>query len=202
MPEVAERIDRTRRRVRLGRVGDARRGGAADARGDLRRARAGSTARSGASTARPRPLQLRGRRGTPPSLQVDEFVDREPRRASFTRGIGLPGRVWASGQPAWIPDVVHDSNFPRARRRRTRRACTRRSAFPILSGSEVLGVMEFFSREIRQPDAELLGDADRRRRARSDCSSRASGPRRSWIGSSRCRSICCASRTSTAISCA
>jgi signal transduction protein with GAF and PtsI domain len=48
-----------------------------------------------------------------PGAEFPEF-EAVSRRTTFPPGIGLPGRVWASGQPAWIPDVVHDRNFPRA----------------------------------------------------------------------------------------
>jgi PAS domain S-box-containing protein len=73
----------------------------------------------------------------------------------FAPGIGLPGRVWASRRSAWIPDVEHDSNFPRAMAA-DRAGFHGALGFPILRDGEVLGVMEFFSREIRQPDEELL----------------------------------------------
>ena len=89
-----------------------------------------------------------------PNAGVDAFITLS-RKTTFVRGIGLPGRVWASGKPVWIPDVSSDENFPRA--------CAAKEAglhgafsVPILIGNEVSGVVEFFSREIRQPDEELL----------------------------------------------
>jgi excisionase family DNA binding protein len=48
-----------------------------------------------------------------PSARVREFVART-RAASFTSGASLPGRVWGSRQPLWIPDVVNDPRFMRA----------------------------------------------------------------------------------------
>src|SRR6185436_10956013 len=88
------------------------------------------------------------------SLQVTEFVDIS-RTTRFTRGVGLPGRVWESRQPAWIPDVAGDSNFPRAGAA-NRVGLHGAFALPILRRGDVLGVMEFFSRDIRQPDDALL----------------------------------------------
>jgi two-component system sensor histidine kinase/response regulator len=89
-----------------------------------------------------------------PSVEFPEF-DAITRVTTFQRGIGLPGRVWASAEPAWIPDVVRDPNFPRAPAA-AREGLHGAVGFPVVLRGEVLNVMEFFSREIRQPDAELL----------------------------------------------
>ena len=70
-------------------------------------------------------------------------------------GEGLPGRVVESGEPAWLVEPPDDDNFPRA-------AIARRAGlhaafgFPLLSPRGVVGMMEFFSRELRQPDNRLL----------------------------------------------
>jgi PAS domain S-box-containing protein len=77
------------------------------------------------------------------------------RESIFAPGIGLPGRVWSSREPAYIPDVVHDANFFRASVA-AREGLHAALAFPILLGTDVLGVIDFFSHEIRQPDQELL----------------------------------------------
>jgi two-component system, sensor histidine kinase and response regulator len=88
------------------------------------------------------------------SVRLPEFAAIS-RTSTFRRGIGLPGRVWAAGEPAWIPDVVEDTNFPRAPVA-AREGLHAAFGFPILLRGEVLGVMEFFSREIRAPDEDLL----------------------------------------------
>src|SRR5436190_13459708 len=77
------------------------------------------------------------------------------RGITFTAGAGLPGRAWSSGQPAWIADIREDGNFPRAASA-DRVGLRAAFALPIRSGAEVLGVLEFFSREIRPLDDELL----------------------------------------------
>jgi signal transduction histidine kinase/CheY-like chemotaxis protein len=89
-----------------------------------------------------------------PGLSVAAFVA-DTRLRTFGRGVGLPGRVWASGQPAWVEDVVHDANFPRAPLAAAERLHGA-FGFPIRLRDEVVGVIEFFSREIRAPDEDLL----------------------------------------------
>jgi PAS domain S-box-containing protein len=73
----------------------------------------------------------------------------------FPSGTGLPGRVAATGKPAWIPDLADDFNFPRAPA--ARRAGLRAGfAFPVLSGSEVVAILEFFSEAVTEPNDGFL----------------------------------------------
>ncbi|MGH9790369.1 MAG: response regulator [Candidatus Acidiferrales bacterium] len=89
-----------------------------------------------------------------PHVSFPEFIAAS-RNTAFPPGIGLPGRVWASGRPAWILNVQEDSNFPRAPIA-TKEGLRAAFGFPILFGGEVRGAMEFFTRELRQPDEPLL----------------------------------------------
>ncbi|HEY8204087.1 MAG TPA: MASE1 domain-containing protein [Pyrinomonadaceae bacterium] len=77
------------------------------------------------------------------------------RERTFDPGIGLPGRVCATLSPAWISDVTEDDNFPRAPIAAAE-GLHGAFAFPILFDQKFLGVMEFFSGEIRKPDEALL----------------------------------------------
>jgi len=89
-----------------------------------------------------------------PSAEVKAF-DRGTHSQTFSPGVGLPGRVWQQAQPAWIEDVTRDTNFPRASIA-AQEGLHAAFGFPILLGADVLGVLEFFSHQIQQPDRRLL----------------------------------------------
>lgn len=89
-----------------------------------------------------------------PHLQMEAF-QQVSQEITFARGVGLPGRVWKSGEPAWITDVMSDPNFPRASAA-AKEGLHTGFAFPIKSGPEIIGVIEFFHRDIQKPDKELL----------------------------------------------
>jgi diguanylate cyclase (GGDEF)-like protein len=76
-------------------------------------------------------------------------------RAAFPIGVGIPGRAWAEGGPIWVNDVAGLARSERVRDT-ARLGLHAAFAFPILLPSGVLGVMEFFSREVRRPDGPLL----------------------------------------------
>jgi PAS domain S-box-containing protein len=90
------------------------------------------------------------------ALGVDdrEFLELS-KGLTLSPGEGLPGRVWATGEAAWIADVQDDANFPRAPAARS--AGLRAGfCFPLRSARGVLGVVEFFTSEARELDSELL----------------------------------------------
>jgi PAS domain S-box-containing protein len=76
-------------------------------------------------------------------------------RIVLAAGEGLPGRVLVSGEPAWVVDVPDDANFPRAEVAR-RSGLQAAFGFPLRSPRGVVGVIEFFSRALREPDDRLL----------------------------------------------
>ncbi|HSQ57527.1 MAG TPA: PAS domain-containing protein, partial [Gemmata sp.] len=88
------------------------------------------------------------------AVEFPEF-ERLSRELALPAGVGLAGRVLATGQAVWIRDIVVEEHLPRA-------AAARRDelhagyGFPVRNGGEVLGVIELFSREARQPDPEQV----------------------------------------------
>ncbi len=70
-------------------------------------------------------------------------------------GLGLPGRVLASGEPAWVADVAEDPGFARSEPAAAA-GIRAAAAFPITGTRGVRGVIELLSRRPRRPDASLL----------------------------------------------
>ncbi len=87
-----------------------------------------------------------------PGQATTEF-ETESRLRTFVKGEGLPGRAWATGKAAWIPDLARDDNFPRAAAAVKQKL---QSAFasPIVIADEVRGVIEFFSTSPRHANTE------------------------------------------------
>lgn len=85
---------------------------------------------------------------------ADEFIAAKQLR-SFKLGVGLPGRVWESRRPMWIRDVTCDPVFVLADVA-AKTGLHGAFGFPIRISGEVEGIIEFFSRQVREPDSELL----------------------------------------------
>ena len=74
---------------------------------------------------------------------------------SMKRGVGLPGRIWQSRQPAWVEEIALDENFTRAS---LARDIGFRSvfAFPMIVAGEVSAIIELFSTERRAADEATM----------------------------------------------
>ena len=70
---------------------------------------------------------------------------------------GLPGRVWSSQQPEWIPDVSAQSEAYFLRNQ-IAQACGVKAGFgvPILANHQVLAVLVFFMSEAREEERQMV----------------------------------------------
>ena len=80
------------------------------------------------------------------------------RQTSLNQGVGFIRTVWTTAQPRNIPDITKEPDFRRAQSAADDglRAAI---AFPITLRGEVVGVMEFYSRRLRDPDDYMMKTA-------------------------------------------
>jgi PAS domain S-box-containing protein len=76
-------------------------------------------------------------------------------RLTFAPGVGLLGRVLATGEAAWVAGLASDPGFPRAEVL-SKAGMRRVVASPLLSSDGALGVVEFFGRGEEPPTPEVL----------------------------------------------
>jgi PAS domain S-box-containing protein len=104
-----------------------------------------------------------GPEGAPPLRCVATWSDGDGLEAfesaslalALDPGEGLPGRVWREGEPAWLVDVVEDTNFPRGQAARDA-GLHAALCFPARSARGVVATIELLAIEPREPDEELL----------------------------------------------
>jgi diguanylate cyclase (GGDEF)-like protein/PAS domain S-box-containing protein len=77
------------------------------------------------------------------------------RLLTFKPGEGLPGRVFTSSRPEFIPDVAEAPNFLR-KQEAAEAGLTAAVGLPLLEGGAVHGVMTYYTRETRHPAPELV----------------------------------------------
>jgi diguanylate cyclase (GGDEF)-like protein/PAS domain S-box-containing protein len=92
--------------------------------------------------------------------EIIEFISNSSQRTvkPGATNKGLIRRVYTEAKPIWINDISLEQDFSRAALI-TKAGLHTGFAFPLLFGSEVLGAMEFFHREVRKPDHQLLAIA-------------------------------------------
>jgi PAS domain S-box-containing protein len=77
------------------------------------------------------------------------------RAAEFGKGDGVPGSVWATGEPVWFEDLLSGEDTPRAVAA-LRAGLRTVAALPIVQTGEVRGVVELYASTARREDPLML----------------------------------------------
>lgn len=77
------------------------------------------------------------------------------RTLEIAPGSSLVGRVWGTRESIWVPNIAEERGSTRATSAR-RAGYSGALAFPLLVNGTILGVIELFSKELREPEPALL----------------------------------------------
>jgi PAS domain S-box-containing protein len=84
-------------------------------------------------------------------------LEESSRRTTYPPGVGLVGRLWRHRRAMWVTDVLAERvSDPQRRLDEVGDRVHGWFGFPVGAGDEMVGIVEFFSRQVRQPDYELL----------------------------------------------
>ena len=83
------------------------------------------------------------------------FVKALSQETELAPGKGVAGRTWSTGTAIWEPGIIIDDK-PTETAAMTREGLRCGFGFPMRNGLEMMGVIEFYNPEIREPDNALL----------------------------------------------
>jgi PAS domain S-box-containing protein len=84
-------------------------------------------------------------------------LEESTRRTTYQPGVGLVGRLWRHRRAVWVTDASAERVSDPCRRLDEVGDPVRGwFGFPVWAAEEMVGIVELFSRQIRQPDHELL----------------------------------------------
>ncbi|HJP65592.1 MAG TPA: EAL domain-containing protein [Actinomycetota bacterium] len=89
-----------------------------------------------------------------PEADLDEF-EAINLRTTLPIGASLPGKAWAQREPVWLADVGEDDNFFRAGVA-AKEGLRSALAVPMHGRRGLLGVIEFYGREAREPEEDVM----------------------------------------------
>ncbi|HUX79909.1 MAG TPA: diguanylate cyclase [Alphaproteobacteria bacterium] len=87
-----------------------------------------------------------------PTTQIDEFK-KKSLSITFERGMGFPGKVWKNRKAVWHTDL---NDLILREQEAASAGLKMGTCFPIIYENEVLGIIEFFSKNIFQEPEGLL----------------------------------------------
>jgi two-component system, cell cycle sensor histidine kinase and response regulator CckA len=84
-----------------------------------------------------------------------EPFERASQELALAPGVGLAGRVWQSGEPAWVEDAGREPRLPRAEAA-AKAGLHGAICLPVRRGNELVGAVEFFGHSIQRPEPTLI----------------------------------------------
>jgi PAS domain S-box-containing protein len=84
-----------------------------------------------------------------------EPFERASQKLAVAPGVGLPGRVWQSGVPAWLEDAGREPSFSRAEAAATA-GLHGAICLPVCKGDELVGAIEFFGHAVQRPESAVI----------------------------------------------